>query len=985
MQSYRSWFSVLFGAGMALSVVGCSGAGTSDEGPSGSLSLSLVIGDGTEIDEVAWEITGGDMEPMSGTINTSAPGSTPSIEVFGLRPGDGNAYTVAMQASSADGGTSCKGSADFGIEVGQVTEVMVMLRCTPPLRFGAVRVDGKLNICAELTKAVVSPLQTSVGSAIDLASQAVDAEEDPIEYRWTGTGGTIADSSAASTTFTCGEAGEQSITIEVSDDGFAHCVSAWTVPVTCVGDAPAERSFNRIASFLVCSQLDPTCNDDTETASEIVAASEDGNTLIYTDSPLEAVGFVDLTTPAAPAGLGTLALGGEPTSVAVAGPYALIGVNTSEDFVNTSGDLEVLDIASQTIVRTIPLGGQPDAVAVSPDGSFAAIAIENERDEDLGDGAPPQFPPGFVVIVDLSGDVVDWTATDVQLTGIAELFPEDPEPEFVDINEDNVVVVTLQENNHIVLVDAPTAMITGDFSAGTVDLMGIDVTEDDPNINDNLSIIQNESLTAVPREPDGVTWIDTNLLATADEGDLDGGSRGFTIFNTDGAVVFSSGNTNDQLTARLGHYPDARSENKGNEPENADYGLYGSDSLLIVASERSSVLFVYDVADPAAPELLQVLPAGVGPEGVLALTSRNLLIAASEDDARDDKIRSVLNIYDYSEAPPSYPTIESSDRADGSPIPWGAMSGLSADPSNPDTLWAVEDSFYGANRIFGIDISTTPAVLDTEIEIKDTNDVFANIPTDDEGDDNLVFSSSDLAALINMDKTVNIDPEGIAVASDGGFWVASEGSGTVGEEGRPIESLNFVFKTDAAGVIEAVVLLPDDLNAAQLRFGYEGIAEYDGAGYVAFQRRWPDADGGNDPGPRIGIYDLASESWSFLFYPLDDVESQNGGWVGLSDLTSLGDGTFLVVERDNQGGPDAAIKRLYTFSVVGLEPGDTVQKQLVRDLIAAGDLTATGGLIAEKIEGSAVTENGDVYIINDNDGVDDNSGETLLIHLGNIL
>ena len=179
--------------------------------------------------------------------------------------------------------------------------------------------------------------------------------------------------------------------------------------------------------------------------------------------------------------------------------------------------------------------------------------------------------------------------------------------------------------------------------------------------------------------------------------------------------------------------------------------------------------------------------------------------------------------------------------------------------------------------------------------------------------------------------------------------------------------------------------LPDALNAVQLRFGFEGIAEYNGSGYVAFQRVWPDADGGTDPGARIGAYDLTAGTWRFFFYPLDPPESQNGGWVGLSDLTSLGDGRFLVVERDNQGGPDAAVKRLYTFDVNGATDGDTLTKTLVRDLIVEGDLTATGGLIAEKIEGSAVTADGDVYIINDNDGVDDNSGETNLINLGDIL
>lgn len=102
----------------------------------------------------------------------------------------------------------------------------------------------------------------------------------------------------------------------------------------------------------------------------------------------------------------------------------------------------------------------------------------------------------------------------------------------------------------------------------------------------------------------------------------------------------------------------------------------------------------------------------------------------------------------------------------------------------------------------------------------------------------------------------------------------------------------------------------------------------------------------------------------------------------MAGLTSLDDGSFLVVERDNQGGPDAAIKRLYTFTTDGLEPGDTVQKTLVRDLLAEGDLTATNGLVAEKIEGSAIADDGNVYIINDNDGVDDNSGETNLINLG---
>lgn len=769
---------------------------------------------------------------------------------------------------------------------------------------------------------------------------------------------------------------------DTSNDGVLDPAEITDTSYFC--NATAARFFKRLSSYPVCLQIDATCDTDIETSAEIAAASGDGMTLVYTDSPFEAVGFVDITDPANPVGLGTLSLAGEPTSVATLGNLALIGVNTSADFVNASGNLEVVDIGSQSILATIPLAGQPDSVAISPDGTYAAIVIENERDEDLGNGAPPQLPAGLLQIVDLAGPIASWSAADVDLTGIADLFPADPEPEYVDINSDNVAVVTLQENNHIVLVDLSTATVIGDFNAGTVDLMQVDATEEDPAI-----ISQTEMLAAVPREPDGVTWISDELLVTADEGDLDGGSRGFTIFDTAGDVVFTSANSNDHIAARIGHYPDARSGNKGNESENADFGIYGGDRILIVASERSSVLFVYDLTNPSQPLFKQVLPAGVGPEGVLALTSRNLLIAASEEDSRDDVIRSVLNIYSYDGAAPEYPTIVSADRPDGVPIPWSALSGLAADPTMPRMLYSIEDSFYGQNRIFGIDITRTPAELNSEITIKDTNNVFAAMPTVVLADPTVtaddpsridVFDDADLAALINADKTVNIDPEGIAIASSGGFWIASEGSGTAGDPARPVNSLNFILKTDVNGVIEAVVTLPQALNDVQLRFGFEGIAEYNGSGYVAFQRVWP-----GDTNVRIGVYDVTAGTWSFLFYPLETPASQNGGWVGLSDITSLGNGQFLVVERDNQGGPDAAIKRLYSFDVTGLAPDSVVTKTLVRDLIVDGDLVAAGGPIPEKIEGSAVVANGDVYIVNDNDGVDDNSGETQLINLGNIL
>ncbi len=763
-----------------------------------------------------------------------------------------------------------------------------------------------------------------------------------------------------------------------------------------------EKNFNRISSFLVCSQLQANCDTDQETAAEIAAVSTDGMTLVYTDSPMEALGFIDITKPSMPVAAGTLDLSGEPTSVAVKGEYALVGINTSEDYVNVSGTLDVINIEDQQIVTTIALGGQPDSVAVSPDGNYAAVVLENERNElycmggtndgtayddedeaeeqceDVGGGELgllPQLPAGALVVVNLTdASPTNWTSSTVDLSGFEGLSASDPEPEYVDINSNNIAVVTLQENNHLFLVNLTDGSIVNDFSAGAVDLHMIDTEEEDPAI-----ISQTETEEAVLREPDGVAWINNEYFATADEGDLDGGSRGFTIFNTAGDVVWNSSATLDHMAVKFGQYPDARSGNKGNEPENVEVGIYGEDRYLFVNSERSSLVFVYDVADPSEPVFKQVLPAAAGPEGGLAIPSRNLLVVASEEDSRDDKMRSAINIYQYSSRPATFPTIVSAERLSGTPIPWSAMSGLSADPMNDSLLYSIEDSFFASSRIFTLDVSTKPAVLVTETKIMDSNDVFAGVTTSGATEDADSFDDADLAALINDDKSVSIDPEGIAKASDGGFWIASEGSGTKSDTGsRPINSLNFIFKTDAYGVIEDVITLPTAVNDIQVRFGFEGVAEYNGNLYVTVQRAWE-----GEANPRIGIYNIAGQSWEFVYYPLETAASQNGGWVGLSDISSMGNGEFLIIERDNQGGPDAAIKRLYSVDLSSYTPGSTIIKTLVRDLMA--DLKAPGGLVAEKIEGSAVMANGDVYIINDNDGVDDNSGETNLINLGNIL
>jgi Esterase-like activity of phytase len=79
---------------------------------------------------------------------------------------------------------------------------------------------------------------------------------------------------------------------------------------------------------------------------------------------------------------------------------------------------------------------------------------------------------------------------------------------------------------------------------------------------------------------------------------------------------------------------------------------------------------------------------------------------------------------------------------------------------------------------------------------------------------------------------------------------------------------------------------------------------------------------------------------------------------------------------------DAAIKKIYSINLgdYSMADGMVVEKTLVRDLMM--DLLSFNGPVPEKIEGMTIDAAGNVWINNDNDGVDDNSGENLLINLG---
>lgn len=760
---------------------------------------------------------------------------------------------------------------------------------------------------------------------------------------------------------------------------------AWTTPA-------ADETFHRLATYPVFQNRPAGEDAAAETVAEISAVSEDGRTVVHTDALAHRIGFLDLTDPSAPKGLGTLSLAelgsehDEPTSVAIVGGYVLVVVDTSVSFTEPSGRLDVVDLATRERVRSLDLGGQPDSVAVTPDGAHAVVAIENQRDEEAtpegaDEGDLPQLPGGFLQILDLPGDdpaawstravsFLDEAGAPLPVVEAASLdTPQDPEPEYVAVNPAGTqVAVTLQENNGVAVVDIATGEIETVFSAGAVAVPGIDVKKDGV-------IDQTGSIPATPREPDAIGWLDDAHVATANEGDWKGGSRGWSVFDAaSGEVVWDAGAALERLAVRLGLHTEDRAAKKGVEPEGLTVATLGGTRYAFVGSERSNVVAVYDVSDPGAPRFVQVLATTNGPEGLLVVPERDLLVVSSEEDDAGAGVRSAVTVFGRGAqwadgaGAPQFPSVVSADATEGAqagaPIGWGALGALSADPTDPQRLWTATDAAYSTTQLLSLDVSGygagSPAVIDRSVP------------------------------LTRDGAPVGLDVEGVAARADGGFWLGVEGA--KGAE-------NAIVRVDAAGAVVESVALPEAVAAGLGKQGIEGVAvapavstadgdAEEAAGeqvWVALQRGLSTDEGGTAGTARLGRYDVASGTWDWFAYPLEQTTT-DGDWLGLSEVTVVDHDTLAVMERDKLNGPAAAVKRVYAVDVPDVAVGAAsttpvaVTKTLAHDVLS--DLRATNGWTQEKLEGLTVGGDGTVWAITDNDGLADATGETVLLSLG---
>ena len=202
------------------------------------------------------------------------------------------------------------------------------------------------------------------------------------------------------------------------------------------------------------------------------------------------------------------------------------------------------------------------------------------------------------------------------LTGLSSYAPDDPEPEFVDINDGQ------RGGRHAAGEQPPrrrrSADVTGEARLSrraASRSKGVDTTEDG-------EISLTETLADVPREPDAVAWVPgpaaTRTIATANEGDLFGGSRGFSIFRRNGAGDIRQRHVARRARRAARALPGEPVRRQGHRARGDRYGRFGRDDYLFVGSERGSFVAVYTIDRAGRPEFEQLLPGPLGPEGLLA-------------------------------------------------------------------------------------------------------------------------------------------------------------------------------------------------------------------------------------------------------------------------------------------------------------------------------------------------------------------------------
>lgn len=324
----------------------------------------------------------------------------------------------------------------------------------------------------------------------------------------------------------------------------------------------------------------------------------------------------------------------------------------------------------------------------------------------------------------------------------------------------------------------------------------------------------------------------------------------------------------------------------------------------------------------------------------------------------------VLPADTFADGPPAGAFIDPNAPLNGRTIPFASqpVQGVSAIiAAGNGNYFVLSDNGFGARqnsfdyllRFYEVSIDFTAHTVQVIrfVQLSDPNDLIP-FPIVNEGTAERLLTGADF------------DPESFRLAPDGTFWF--------GEEFGP-----FLLHTDAEGrLIDApfaaqyppelatlsrgltTIQSPDNPELASLaddrtRFsaanlprsrGFEGLA-LSADGTKLYTLLESALFGANEP-TRLLIqeFDLATKSFTdnYWFYQL------SSPFHSVGELTAINTAEFLVVERDDHQGQDAAFKRIYRINLTNVRNNDqrTLVKTLVADLLAIHDAT---GLTAPQV------------------------------------
>lgn len=319
-------------------------------------------------------------------------------------------------------------------------------------------------------------------------------------------------------------------------------------------------------------------------------------------------------------------------------------------------------------VNKVEVGSLPDMLTFTPNGKHILVANEATPNAVADTAYSSPDPVGTISVINVAKRAVVASPNPNGAPAVGSNLRTntgmDFEPEYIAVAKDNkTAFVTLQEANGLGILDLNTNQFTKIVGLGVKDFSLNDngyggSNYIDPNDKDNKIELRSASVKGL-YQPDSVaayTVRGKTYLVMANEGDTredDGdkvrastiagspadlarlnvsktdsspgalvtfGGRSFTIRDSQGAVVFDSGNRLEQEAIKLNIYDDTRSDDKGVEPEGVTLLNYLGKTFAFIGLERTTkaAVAVYDVTDPKAPKYLDLIVTSddVSPEGL---------------------------------------------------------------------------------------------------------------------------------------------------------------------------------------------------------------------------------------------------------------------------------------------------------------------------------------------------------------------------------